>query len=121
MRTYQFSEVCVAVFHQLDEGLGLVFGVGLKLELGKLTGSLAGQVAVFKYERNQVQHEERRGKVCEKERVLEGCLLVWGEDRFDQDCGYFPDCNHEEQKNAPFEQIALAMQLFLSFHLKLNY
>ena len=41
MLTYKFSEVCVAVFHQLDEGLGLVFGVGLKLELGKLAGSLA--------------------------------------------------------------------------------
>ena len=41
MLTYKFSEVCVAVFHQFDEGLGLVFGVGLKLELGKLTGSLA--------------------------------------------------------------------------------
>ena len=52
MRTYQCSEICVAVFHQLDEGFGLVIGVGLKLELGKLTGSLAMKVAVFKCERD---------------------------------------------------------------------
>ena len=54
MRTYKFSEICVFVFHQLNEAFALVLGVSLQLKLGKLTGTLSAKKAVFDGERHKV-------------------------------------------------------------------
>jgi len=60
MRTYKFSEICVFVFHQLNEAFALVLGVSLQLKLGKLTGTLSAKKAVFDGERHKVEDKERR-------------------------------------------------------------